>query len=240
MRVRVLAGIAVAALTSGAISAQAADIGRQTVTKAPVTEPVPYYFNWTGFYVGIQGGGAWGSTEHANTVPGFALSSGDFNIDGGLIGGTLGFNYQVGPWVWGIEGDLAWADIGGTQTVSGIIPPGVLGAGTFSSRLDWLSTVRGRVGYAFDRLLPYVTAGAAFADVNGSYWITIPGGTAAASGSETKVGWTVGAGLEYGFTPNLSAKAEYLYVDLGKSSVAPGDNVDITTHLLRAGLNWRF
>lgn len=232
-------GIGVLALLAGTGSLQAADIGRQTITKAPVTAPIPYY-DWTGFFVGISGGWGWGDSSHSETVPGFALSTGDFNVDGGIVGGTVGYNRQVGPWVLGLEADISWADISGGATMAAIIPPGVLAAGTFSSRLNWLGTARGRIGYAFDRLLPYVTGGVAFGGVEGSYLVTTPAGTVAGSGSDTNVGWTVGAGLEYGFTPNLSAKAEYLYVDLGKTTVAPGDKMDFTTHLLRAGLNWRF
>jgi outer membrane immunogenic protein len=239
MKRSLLLGAGLAAFFASVGSLHAADIGRQYVTKAPVTAPIPYY-NWSGPYVGISGGWGWGDSSHAVGVPGFALSSGDFNVDGGLIGLTLGFNYQTGPWVLGIEGDISWTDISGGTTVAGVIPPGVLATGTFTSSLDWLGTVRGRIGYAFDRLLPYVTGGVAFGDVNGAYLVTTPAGTVAGAGSDTKVGWTVGAGFEYGFTPNLSAKTEYLYVDLGKATAAPADRVDFTTHILRAGLNWRF
>jgi outer membrane immunogenic protein len=239
MKRSLLAGVGFVALLAVSGPLQAADIGRQTITKAPVTAPIPYY-NWTGPYIGIVGGWGWGDSSHAETIPGFALSTGDFDVNGGTVGGTLGYNIQSGPWVLGLEADINWADINGGTGVVAVIPPGVLAAGTFSSRLNWFGTARARVGYAFDRFLPYITGGAAFGGVKGSYLVTTPAGTVAGSGTDTNLGWTVGAGLEYGFTPNLSAKAEYLYVDLGNTSAAPGDNVDFTTHLFRAGLNWRF
>ena len=111
---------------------------------------VPY--NWTGFYVGINGGGAFGTSAWDST--------GSRNVSGGLVGGTVGYNYQFGQAVFGVEGDIDWADINGTSTTG--CPLGCKTSDT------WLSTVRGRLGYAADRFMPFVTGGAAFGDVRAS------------------------------------------------------------------------
>ena len=159
-------------------------------------------------------------------------SVGSFNVSGGLVGGTVGYNYQVGQAVFGVEGDIDWSDIRGTITT--VACP--LGCKTSNS---WLSTVRGRVGYAADRFMPYVTGGAAFGNIRASS----PGFVGA---STTNAGWTVGAGIEFAIAGRWSAKAEYLFVDLGNFSCGPNcgggfvDNVSFTTNILRAGVNYRF
>jgi len=216
---------AIAALLGAAGTAQAADLSGRMPAKAPVVAPVPFY-NWGGFYLGVNGGGGWGSSSHTDSN--FGISTGDFGVSGGLVGGTLGYNYQAGNWVLGMESDLDWAKVVGN---SGTFAPGV----NYNSYLQWLGTVRGRVGIAYDRFLPYVTGGLAVGDVKGTI-----NGPVTMSGVNTDTGWTVGAGVEYGITPSLSVKAEYLYVDLGASAPVPGDNVDLKSHVVRGGLNWRF
>jgi outer membrane immunogenic protein len=222
-------GAAAAAILAGmGIRAEAADISNRLPVKAPAQAPyapVPY-FDWTGLYFGLNGGGSWGHSSHTDTVNNNV--TGDFGTSGGLIGGTLGFNYQIGSWVWGLEGDLDWARIHGSA--------GPLNSVKYDSYLQWLGTVRGRVGIAFDRFLPYVTGGVAVGDVKGT--VTTP--VTILSGTNTQTGWTLGAGVEYAFTPSLSGKAEYLYVDLGSSSPVAGDTVDVKSHVVRGGLNWRF
>ena len=121
---------------------------------------------------------------------------------GFLVGGTLGYNYQTGSFVWGLEGDIAWSDVKGSVACG-------LGL-TCETANRWLGTARGRLGYAFDRLLPYITGGGAFGNVRASI---NPGPIVSAT--NTRIGWTVGAGLEYAFLGNWTAKIEYLYVDLG-------------------------
>ena len=145
-----LALIGVAAFAG---AAAAADLARP--------EPVPYYpkapvfvppYSWTGFYVGINGGGGFGTSNWDST--------GSRNISGGLVGGTVGYNYQFGHAVVGVEGDMNWADINGSTT-------NACPAGCKTSD-SWLATVRGRLGYAADRFMPYVTGGAAFGDIRAS------------------------------------------------------------------------
>jgi outer membrane immunogenic protein len=216
------------ALAAAMQPAAAADIPRQppVYTKAPAYAPV--LFDWSGFYVGVNGGWGWSrsSYDFAGT------SSGTFHGDGGLVGGTIGYNYQAGQTVWGIEGDLDWANINGSAACP-------VGVATCETKNKWLSTIRGRLGYAADRFMPYLTGGVAFGNVQAN----VPG---VGSASSTRTGWTVGAGVEYALSPNWSLKTEYLYVDLGKfdCGVACGGptptNVDYKAHIVRTGVNYRF
>jgi outer membrane immunogenic protein len=211
MKIGLLAGATVLAL--GIASASAADIGRRP-PPPPAYTPPPVY-NWTGFYAGINGGGAIGHSSLSN-----ALGSQGFNVDGGLVGGTLGYNYQVGQWVFGLEGDADWAGNRG-DTNSGIC------AGLSCSTKN------------FDRFLPYVTGGGAFGNIKTEV-AGFPGR------DETQAGWTVGGGLEAAIAGPWTAKIEYLYVDLGKDTCgAPSCGTttltnDFHTNVIRAGLNYRF
>jgi len=214
----------VAVLFAGAMSA--ADLPRrEAVPKAPVMAP-PAYYNWSGFYLGINGGATFvdaNLTSPAGTT--------GHSFDSGLIGVTAGYNLQSGPWVWGVEGDLGYTNARGAMSTA--LCPGC------AYRNFWLGTVRGRVGYAFNRMLPYITGGLAVGDV-GVVGFGIPGNV------ETQVGWTLGGGVEFALAGNWTAKAEYLYVDLGSttcSAVQCGGiphTVDYQSHVLRAGLNYRF
>jgi outer membrane immunogenic protein len=208
------------ALLATSLSAKAADIP-PPVYKAP--RSVVAYYNWTGFYAGINGG------------YGFGTSNWDFppvsnKPKGGMVGGTLGYNWQSGSIVYGIEGDWDWSMMKGSV---------VCGIGTCETKNTWLATARARLGYAFDRWLPYVTGGGAFGNVKATNSVL-------SSASSTQVGWTFGGGLEYAFMGNWTAKLEYLYVDLGKFNcgVACGavvtDNVSLKENVIRAGLNYKF
>jgi outer membrane immunogenic protein len=214
------AGLMAAAMATPSL---AADLPR----KAPVSYVAP--FSWSGFYVGINGGYGWGTSDWSS-----AVTSGHPKPTGGLAGGTLGYNIQTGNWVWGIEGDIDWADLKGSDTGTGVCT----GGSGCETRNRWLGTIRGRVGYAFDRWLPYLTGGGAFGDVK----MQTAAGTAA---TETPMGWTIGAGVEWAFMGAWSAKLEYLYVDLGDSTCGASvcgiaTTVSDKTNLVRAGLNYRF
>jgi outer membrane immunogenic protein len=238
-----LATVAVLGFTS---VASAADMP----VKAPAPIVAPLY-NWTGPYIGIAGGYGWGHS--GQTDPGIPCSvfsdlyldsltcakDGSYAVNGGIIGGTLGYNWQQGPWVFGVEGDYSWADISGSSNVcgasSGIPHP----CGT---KLESLGTLRGRIGYAMGATgnwLPYVTGGLAVGELNA--WDSL----LSQSGSDFRAGWTVGGGVEVGITQNWTAKVEYLYVDLGSQqmfNVVPGvpETVSFTANILRAGVNYRF
>jgi outer membrane immunogenic protein len=223
MRSILAAGVAAAVL--GATAANAADLPRP-VPAPMVTKAAPYIeqtFNWSGFYIGVNGGGGWG---HAWSD----LSSG-FNVSGGVVGGTVGYNTQYGNWVFGLEGDIDWSDVGATTAAAGC--PGC------SVQNNWLSTVRGRVGYSFGRWLPYVTGGLAMGDVQA----TAPGFSGQ---TNTQVGWTAGLGIEYALSNQWSAKLEYLHVDLGRFNCGANcgavgvDNVGFHDDLVRGGINFRF
>jgi len=218
----ILACIGVVALGG---AAAAADLPR-----AP--SPAPYYkapvyapaYNWSGFYIGINGGGGWGRSDWTTT--------GSFDTSGGLVGGTIGYNYQINQAVLGVEGDIDWADINGSTAA--------VGCPTTSCKTSdsWLSTIRGRLGYAADRFMPYVTGGAAFGDIKASG----PGLTGA---DNTNAGWTLGGGIEFAIAGHWTAKAEYLYVDLGHfncgiSCGAATQNVSWRSNIGRVGINYRF
>ncbi len=209
---------ATAILALGGASASAADIAQRPMpAKAPVyMEPA---FTWTGPYVGAFGGGAWGRSDFS--AP---LSSGSFNTSGWLAGGTLGYNYQMGQMVLGIEGDAAWTDIHGSAACAGL---------TCETRNNWLATVRGRLGYAAGRFMPYITGGAAFGDIKTSV-------TGFGDSDTTRVGWTAGGGIEASIAGPWTAKLEYLYVDLGRGDSVLGSDAKFTTNIVRAGINYKF
>jgi outer membrane immunogenic protein len=219
-----LASVGVLALAAMVGSAQAADLPRQMVTKAPVYA-APYY-NWTGLYVGINGGGGFGSSAWDST--------GSFDVSGGLVGGTIGYNWQFGTWVVGLEGDVDWADIKGSTAALGCV------SGNCSSENTWLGTARGRLGYSFDRWMPYITGGAAFGGINANS----PGFTGQSS---TQVGWAAGAGVEFAIANNWTAKVEYLHYDLGSFTCGlncgngfVNDSVGFNANVIRGGVNLRF
>ena len=197
--------------------------------KTPLAPPILYEapFSWTGFYVGVNGGYMWGSSQWSG-------SGGTFEVapKGFLGGGTLGFNIQTGGWVWGIEGDIDYVNADGTA-------PNIAFCASCTFNSTWLGTLRGRVGYAVDRWLPYLTAGGAYGNMEME--------TGKGSVTKTKAGWTAGAGIEYAFRPGWSAKLEYLYVDLGSATCGTAncllpfdETVDVKANIVRAGLNYRF
>jgi outer membrane immunogenic protein len=219
--------IAVVALLIAPIAAQSADLPRPSY-KAPYAPVYVAPFSWSGFYVGLNGGYGFGTSNWANAL----ATTGDFRVSGALAGVTLGYNLQTGSWVWGLEADIDASWIKGSTT-------SVICSGCETSN-PWLGTGRARIGYAWDRWLPYLTGGAAYGGIKMS-----GGGN---SETTSKFGWTAGAGVEYAFLGNWSTKLEYLYVDLGKVScgttvcTGAGGGVDVsfTTSLVRAGLNYRF
>jgi outer membrane immunogenic protein len=189
--------------------------------------PVPVAYNWTGLYIGINGGGAFGRSRW--TAPGIA-DTGSFNVSGGMVGGTIGYNYQSGPAVFGLEGDADWANVKGSTNTNCLTP--------CQTSNHFLATVRGRLGYAFfDRVMPYVTGGLAVGDIRAQ--------TALINASTTKAGWTVGAGVEFALAGDWTAKVEYLYADLGNFNCGAacglaGTQVKFNESIIRGGINYRF
>jgi outer membrane immunogenic protein len=238
MKKLLLASAAMLALFGG--SATAADLS----VKAPAYRAPPpvYVFSWTGCYIGGNVGGVWIRKDETLTTPfGTAVAGtafGSHDADSFIGGVQAGCNYQVGGWVFGIQGDYDWTDASGSHGNPTIT------SWTDHSKTKSLASVTGRVGYAWDRLLGYVKGGGAWE--RDDYTITAPFGIATAS--ETRGGWTVGVGLEYAFTNWLTGFVEYDYYGFGtrgNTFVTPAGTpftVDIkeTKNVVKVGLNWKF
>jgi outer membrane immunogenic protein len=208
-------------------------------------------YNWSGWYVGLNGGGAWdNSSGHLDAfTPDFGLAVATGAVpanlgakhEGGFGGAQVGYNWQRDLWVFGLEADFQGADIGRTNT---ILFPGIPGvvvptATTARDHIDWFGTARGRIGIATGNVLFYGTGGLAYGDVNSSVRVvgTPPTtGNFAGSVTDTRFGWAAGAGVEWGFAPNWTVKGEYLHIDLGSSNVTAIDAVQFP----RSNLTYRF
>ncbi|OYX12148.1 MAG: hypothetical protein B7Z15_10440 [Rhizobiales bacterium 32-66-8] len=232
---RALAGVSALALLGGAASA--ADLATRYPVKA--VAPVVPVFSWTGFYIGGNVGWAWQENElTVSPVFGVAPSSIGLGDSNGFAGGLqAGYNWQfANNVVLGLEADIQWADLG-TSTV-GLAAVGPFAVGYAEGSMDYFGTIRARLGYAFDRVLPYVTGGLAYGKTN---YGTIYG----VDTSETNWGWTVGAGVEYAFTNNWTAKIEYQYIDLeGSTYTLPATfgsiAADTNLNVVKLGVNYKF
>ena len=258
-RCAVLAAVAVVGFASVAC---AADIPMKA---APMVAPVAPY-NWTGFYVGLNAGYAQNridaSGEGLPIIPSTgALTFQDFQSSGGFGGAQVGYNYQWGHVVAGVEADAQWSGINGTSSFTFTTPihsGGVCGAGcfgtrTFTQQMKSFETLRGRLGAAFDRVFIYGTAGFIWAQLDESAnWIfPTPLATYPASSSRTGQGGVWGGGVEYAFANNWTAKAEALGYRLGSDTfvgngtlagVGTGAQYILRTDgwLVRGGINYRF
>jgi len=220
--------VAFVAFSSVLSTAIAADLRAPVYKAPPLLTPVPV-FSWTGFYIGGHIGYGWSRFS----------ADGDARTAKGFLGGAqAGFNYQIGQFVLGVEGEYSWANVKVDET---------LFAGTLTLKNDYFATAAGRLGYAFDRLLLFGKVGAAWTrdkwDANDGF-----GGTATATSNRT--GWLFGAGLEYAFWENVSVKVEYNYLMF--SSVTPSfataggltvdgsSGVKLNTQVVKLGLNYRF
>lgn len=240
MKKILLAGAALALLSS---AAGAADLPR-AMAKAPMASAAPYsqpFFTWTGGYVGIFGGYGFAGDDTKVSVGSTPLATG-LKPEGGFFGAELGYNYQFHPnWVIGIVGDAALSDIHDSKTIASVAGYRV-GA---SSKIDKFGTVRGKLGYAIDRVMIFGTGGLAVGYNEATANIGYPGGSVSAFDSQTHVGWSAGAGVDWMFANNFSWKTEYLYADFGKksyfSNVGLG-SVDVhpTTHMVKSGIDFKF
>jgi outer membrane immunogenic protein len=266
-------GLALAAIV--ATPTLAADLPTR---KAAPSEPPPACL-WCGFYIGGNVGGAWGSSS-VNTAFGFptppfvpgdvaALSSAASQTvaSSGFTGGEqIGYNFQNGPWVWGVEADFDYLGLKGSKSGAAPFPstlpggaagpPTVLFTTTTSVSTNWLITARPRVGWAVDSWLFYATGGLAVGQERFSQTVNLIAPFASQNSfSSTRVGWTAGAGVEYALSRQWSVKGEYLYVDLGKTGGNAGaltpalpiagtfsntSAVDLTASIGRVGVNYHF
>ena len=222
-------GIIAASVFVVTSSAFAADLPRRSAPAAvPYLSPVSA-FNWTGAYVGVNGG-----FDFASFTKGGKAAFG--SPSGGLAGGTVGYNFQINQnFVAGLEGDLDWTSPSGTRANA------FSANSTSRSRLNSLFTLRGRVGFAADHALIYATGGYAGGNVKSSL-VDVTRGLAG-SDSSYRSGYALGAGLEYAFTNNISAKAEYLYTALGSKAMFPAPDTispGVNVSTVRAGVNYRF
>jgi outer membrane immunogenic protein len=201
---------------------------------SPPPTSTPAYYDWTGLYIGLNAGY---SSATMSETPSDGSGSGSATMPGGIGGAQIGYNYQIGGVVLGFE-----ADFDGSMATKSITAGSVSG----TNQIPWIATLRGRVGYAFDRILVYATAGGAATQVLSTVNVAALG---SASTSNTTGAWTAGGGLEVALTDNLSARVEYLYLDTGNIPVAqvgatPAPFVTVTgrvqDNLVRAGLNYRF
>src|SRR4051812_35626972 len=219
---RVLAlGIGLLALATVG-PALAADKVVVTKPAAPAVVVVKAY-NWSGFYLGINGGWATGNARFHYTTG--SLATFDESTKGTVIGGTAGFNQQFGThWLWGLEGDLDWANIHGSTVCAAPIA-----LQTCDTQIRSLGTGRLRVGVTANRLLFYGTIGVAFGTVRARSFTTTPGAVVGSS-TATGMGWAGGGGVEIGIHGTTSLKAEWLHYELGNTNNVIDSGLAVTVH----------
>jgi len=220
--------------------------------KAPVAERAPI---WTGLYIGAFGGADYGGSKMEFPVAGFSAGP---QIAGALMGATLGYNYQIGSWVLGVEGDAGWTNARGSVACAGSDRDSqtVLFSTDCADRADFLATAAGRLGYAWGRALYYAKAGGAWTHESFVVTCNQPAGApnpctnpaganlAQISVGDNRTGWTAGYGVEFALTPNWSAKGEVNYIDFGNRSLTAMDGTIINAgiHVTegKIGVNYRF
>jgi outer membrane immunogenic protein len=220
-------------------SAFAADLPTK---KGPPLAPVAAPFSWTGFYVGANVGGLWSRDSENFFEPGYAYDYGygnTLNLSGVVGGLQAGYNYQIQNFVVGIEGDLDWSSASGAHDLT---------SGGYlyyhhSASVPFFADLRGRLGYAFDRFLPYVTGGVVVADIHNK--LAVWNNDFVEDRGGTSIGWAIGAGVEYAVDAHWSVKADYLYmqfpdvtkyVDDGYYAFKFKDSAQVA----RVGINYRF
>jgi outer membrane immunogenic protein len=204
-----LASVGIVALVGMAAPASAADMAVKARPPAPVIAPI---YDWTGFYIGANGG--WGQTRNCwdfLDAGGFAVASGCRDRSGGLAGGQIGYRWQMNQWVFGLEAQGDWADLSNTRV--SLFDP------FFSTRVktDGIGLFTGQIGYAWNAALFYVKGGAAVTSNRFSILETFSG-IELASASSTRWGGAIGVGFEYGFTPNWSFGVEYNHLFMGDAN----------------------
>src|SRR6266550_1919454 len=250
------AALAVGVIVSSG-AADAADLAARPYTKAapPIVAAV---YDWTGFYVGANLGWSFGRARTDVTVAGAPFASTSQRMDGILGGLQAGYNWQSGRAVFGLETDIQATDQKGSSSPFGFIPgtpdipgtPSISSIVTYQNKLPWFGTFRGRLGFTpADRWLLFVTGGLAYGEVTTSETLNVNGAVVAFSTDRTKVGWTVGGGVEAALWGNWTGKLEYLYIDLGTVNntligIAPitpvATSSRVTDQIVRVGLNYRF
>jgi outer membrane immunogenic protein len=238
--------LAASLVVFGTTAASAADLAPRYY-KAPPPPMVSPMYDWSGFYAGINGG--WGTSHNCWTRTATAgaailpVSEGCHDASGGTVGGQIGYRWQAGPWVFGLEAQGNWADFSGSNTslLFG-------GLATNRTKIDAFGLFTGQVGYAWNNVLAYVKGGAAVTDNRYDGLSTIGGFVTDTAGSNTKWGGTVGAGIEYGFAPNWSAAVEYDHLFMGSDNYAfntaglatRNESIKQDADLVTVRVNYRF
>lgn len=223
-----LAGVAAVAVNS---AAHAADLIINE--PAPIVGVVDQTGNWDGAFVGIFAGTAWGTaTNDPDEFGNLFNNENDFAVNGWLVGVDAGVNFHLADGiVAGIVGDIAWTDLAGTTDLLNNDDDGLTAA------VNWQGSVRGRLGFDGGAFMPYLTAGIAFANT------TLTDNLIPADATETLVGWTAGAGVEFAATDSVSLDLQYRYNDFGNADFDNGTdvyNIGLTSHQVTAGLHFRF
>jgi outer membrane immunogenic protein len=245
----VMAGAVALAAGSQAFAADLPPMAAPPPRAPAIYVPAVAAYNWSGFYIGVNGGYGIGKSDWVdpNNFSGLG-STGNFTASGFVVGPTVGANFQTDAFVFGIEGDYdaSWIDGKSTSLYCGSLGFGA--AAQCDTKNTWLATIRGRIGYALDRVLFYGTAGGAFGNISA--------GANSGFQRSSEAGWTAGAGVEAAFTDNWTARAEYLYVDLangtcnqanpcgvdviGAAVVPASQTVKFNTSLIRLGVDYKF
>jgi len=243
--------ITAAALCLAPFTAMAADLGLRKSYLPGADTPATKASPWTGAYAGVNMGGGFGRV----TDPDAGSDSEVIKTSGAMSGLQVGYNQQIGVYVFGLEADYAMARIKGhlSQSASGVLSGfSVTGTATVESKLESFGTIRARAGVALNSALLFATGGYAYGRnmITGSGSATVSSPAGSASGAlvfsdlQWMSGWTLGGGVEYAFSPNISSKFEYLYADLGKATFYKGTLTEIKiankVSILRAGVNYRF
>jgi outer membrane immunogenic protein len=254
-------GIALCALTLGTVAASAADLPARTYTKAP-PPPVVAAYDWSGFYIGIDGGGGWGHkcwdiTQNGTSVLNSPVAEGCHDPSGGTVGGQIGYRWQSAAWVFGVEAEGNWANFRAANPSQFYVVP----AGTFYNRttIEAFGLFTGQVGYAWDKFLLYVKGGAAVTSDRYEGYLNAAFGRGAAgavfdSATETRWGGVVGVGAEYALSPNWSVALEYDHLFMGTNNltlistgtigtagvVSRVDNIRQDVDIVTARINYKF
>jgi outer membrane immunogenic protein len=228
--------VASVAFLSVCSMASAADLPRPAYKAPPLFAPAPV-FSWTGFYVGGHVGYGWSQFDGTGTFDSEVVTD-TVNANGFLAGGQVGYNYQFGQFVLGVEGEFSWANVKYDTALFG---------GTLTLKNDYFATAAARFGYAFDRFMVYGKVGGAWTR---DKWDGDDGIGGTVTGTFNRTGWVFGVGLEYAFWNNLSAKLEYNYLMFpsisptlttsGTLSTEGTSDIKLNTHLVKLGLNYRF
>lgn len=243
--------LSVAGLAAIATPAFAADLAPRTYVPTKAPPMVSPAYDWSGFYVGINGGGGWNrncwsNTSFFGTPVSPSSAEGCSTSSGGTVGGQIGYRWQSASWVFGVEAQGNWANISGSN--SSLVFPTI----TNQSNVDSFGLFTGQIGYAWNNVLLYVKGGAAVTGNQYSSW-SIPTGAELSTANDSRWGGTVGVGFEYGFAPNWSVALEYDHLFMGTDNnaftgVAPANlgintrNEDISQNidLVTARINYRF